>query len=103
MLNLTGSERDKLMSDLKGVIADAEELLRSTAGQAGEDASELRRRIQARLTRTKEGLEDLQAAAVEQARAAGQAADDYVHENPWRSVVAAAGIGFAVGLLISRR
>ena len=34
--------REKLMADLKLVIADAEELLRLTAGQAGEKTAELR-------------------------------------------------------------
>jgi ElaB/YqjD/DUF883 family membrane-anchored ribosome-binding protein len=33
----------------------------------------------------------------------GRVADDYVHDNPWRSVGVAAGFGFIVGLLIGRR
>lgn len=30
-------------------------------------------------------------------------ADVYVKDNPWRTVVAAAGVGLLVGMLISRR
>jgi len=29
--------------------------------------------------------------------------DVYVHDNPWRSIGIAAGIGFLVGLLTGRR
>jgi ElaB/YqjD/DUF883 family membrane-anchored ribosome-binding protein len=40
---------------------------------------------------------------VARAKAAGHAADDYVHENPWRAIGVAAGIGVIIGLLIGRR
>jgi ElaB/YqjD/DUF883 family membrane-anchored ribosome-binding protein len=32
-----------------------------------------------------------------------RATDDYVHENPWSSIGAAAGVGLLVGMLIARR
>ena len=35
--------------------------------------------------------------------AAGHAADDYVHEHPWKAIGAAAGVGMIIGLLIGRR
>ena len=95
--------KDKLVADLKLVVADAEELLRMTAGQAGEKAAELRSRIQERLADAKLRLADAQAAVVDRAKQVGRATDDYVHDNPWRSVGVAAGIGFIVGLLIGRR
>ena len=103
MNSVTAAQTDKLMADLRLVVSDAEELLRSTAGQAGEGAAELRDRVQASLTRARAGLADAQDAAISQARAAGRAADDYVHDNPWRSIGVAAGFGLVVGLLIGRR
>ena len=36
-------------------------------------------------------------------KAAARATDDWVHENPWGSIGIAAGVGFLVGLLVSRR
>lgn len=48
----------------------------------------------------------LQDAGIEveaRARAAAQAADDYVHDKPWQSIGVAAGIGFLIGYLIGRR
>ena len=103
MNDVTAAQTDKLMADLRLVVADAEELLRSTAGQAGEGAAELRDRVQASLAGARAGLADAQEAAISRARAAGRAADDYVHDNPWRSIGIAAGFGLLVGLLIGRR
>ena len=103
MSELSAEHREKLMSDLRVVIADAEEVLRVTADQASAGASELRMRMQERLQQAKGRLLDLQETAVARARAAGHAADDYVHEHPWKAIGAAAGIGMIIGLLIGRR
>ncbi len=103
MNDITAEQREKLMADLRLVITDAEELLKASAGQAGEGMAEMRNRIQARLSLAKERLHDLQTAAVERAKAAGRATDAYVHENPWQSIGIAAGVGFLLGLVIGRR
>ena len=103
MNDLTTAQTDKLMADLRLVVADAEELLRTTAGQAGEGAAELREKVRISLARAREGLADAQETAIAKAKAAGRAADDYVHDNPWRSIGVAAGFGLLVGLLIGRR
>lgn len=99
----TDASKEKLIADVKMVIADAEELLRATAGQAGEKMSDLRNTIQSRLVDAKLKLADIEGVAVEKAKAAARATDDYVHEHPWRAAGIAAGIGLVVGLLISRR
>ena len=103
MNELTAAQTDKLMADLRLVVADAEELLRTTAGQAGEGAAELRDKVRASLLRARDSLADAQETALAKAKAAGRAADDYVHDNPWRSIGIAAGFGLVVGLLIGRR
>ncbi len=95
--------KDKLMADLKVVIADAEELMRQTAGQAGDKVSDLRARAQRHIDEAKASMADAQAVMVDRAKAMGRVTDDYVNENPWRSVGVAAGFGFIVGLLIGRR
>ena len=95
--------KEKLVADLKVVVADTEELLRATAGQAGEKVAEMRGRIQDHLANAKASLAEAQAAVIDRAKQVGHATDDYVHDNPWRSVGVAAGIGFIVGLLIGRR
>jgi ElaB/YqjD/DUF883 family membrane-anchored ribosome-binding protein len=103
MTDMSTAQKDKLMSDLRLVITDAEELLRMTADQAGEKAADVRSRVQARLSQARIDLVNLQEAAVAKAKAAGHAADEFVHDNPWKSIGAAAGIGMVIGLLIGRR
>lgn len=103
MPEVTAAQRDKLMADLKLVIADTEELLRVTAGQAGEQAKEMRGRMQTRIDQAKASLHQMQEASLAKAKAAGHAADEYVHDNPWKAIGAAAGVGLIAGLLIGRR
>lgn len=95
--------KEKLISDFKVVVADAEELLKATASQAGDKAADLRAKIQNRLADAKLRIAEAEAALVDRAKQVGRAADNYVHDNPWRSVGIAAGIGFIIGLLIGRR
>lgn len=99
----TDVNKDKLVADLKLVVADAEELLRATASQAGEKVSAARERIQASLASAKVKLGDAERAALEKAKEAAKATDDYVQENPWQAVGIAAGVGLLLGLLIGRR
>lgn len=103
MNEMTQVTKEKLVADFKVVVADAEELLRATAGQAGEKMGDLRARLQDHLFAAKQRLADAEAAVVERTKAVARATDDYVHDNPWRSIGIAAGIGFIVGLLIGRR
>ncbi len=94
--------KEKLMQDLRVVVADAEELLRATAGQAGEKVSVVRERIQENLAAAKERLAAAQESMVAKTKQAAKATDEYVHENPWKAVGIAAGVGLVVGMLISR-
>jgi ElaB/YqjD/DUF883 family membrane-anchored ribosome-binding protein len=103
MSEMTAAQKDKLMTDLSLVVADAEELLKLTAGEAGDKASEMRRRMQDRMERAKSELAHLQDAAVARAKDAGKAADNYVHESPWTAIGMAAGVGVVLGMLIARR
>ena len=95
--------KDKLVADLKMVISDAEELLLATAAQAGEKASAARARITESLKVAKEKLVIAEGIALDKAKAAARATDDYVHENPWAAVGVGAAVGLVIGMLISRR
>lgn len=98
----TEVNKEKLMQDLRVVVADAEELLRATAGQAGEKVAAARERIQDNLVVVKDRLAQAEQAVVVKARQAANATDEYVRENPWRAAGIAAGVGLVVGMLISR-
>jgi len=99
----TAVTKDKLAQDLKIVIADAEDLLRATAGQAGEKVSAAREKIQDSLREAKVKLAEVEDLLIDKGRQAAHATDEYVHDHPWKAVGIAAGIGLIVGMLISRR
>ena len=83
MSNNIDVSREKLSSDLKVVIADAEELLRATAGQMGEKAVIARERIQESLRVAKDKLARAEEVMIDKTKAAARATDDYVHDHPW--------------------
>ena len=93
----------KLVADLKVVVADAEELLRASAGQAGEKVAVARERIQASLAAARIKLGEAEQAVRERSKEAANATDEFVHDQPWKAVGVAAGIGLVIGLLIGRR
>ena len=95
--------QQQLVSDIKAVISDAEEMLSATADQAGEKVANLRARVQTRLLDAKERLSEAEELLVARTRAAAQATDAYVHESPWTAIGIAAGVGLLVGLVVARR
>lgn len=99
----TAVTKEKLTQDLKIVIADAEELLRATASQAGEKVAVAREKIQDSMHRAKIKLAEAEDVMMDKTKQAARATDEYVHDHPWRAVGVAAGIGLIVGLLIGRR
>ena len=103
MSELTMNQREKLLADMRTVVADAEDLLRLSAGDASEGPRALRERLQASLPQARHKLADIQEVAGEKIKHASRAADDYVHENPWRSIAIGTGVGLLVGMLIGRR
>jgi ElaB/YqjD/DUF883 family membrane-anchored ribosome-binding protein len=78
-------------------------LLRQAATATGERASDLRSQVEAKLVSAKLKLQDLQDDAVDSAKEAAWVTDDYVRDNPWQAIGAAAAVGFLVGVLVSRR
>ena len=66
----TDVNKEKLVADLKVVVADAEELLRATASQAGEKVAVARERIQASLASAKVKLGEAERALLEKTKEA---------------------------------
>ena len=92
-----------LMNDFQTLVADTERLLEHTATLAGDQADELREQIHDSLLRARETLQLSQDSLRERGQAAVTATEDYVQANPWQSVGIAAGVGFLIGLLATRR
>ena len=94
---------EQLVADFKVVVADAEALLKATAGQGGEKLAEVRAKAEESLKVAKARMAEAQEALIINTKAAAKATDAYVHENPWRAIGVAAGVGLVIGLLIGRR
>ena len=91
------------MTDIKSVLADAEDLLKQAANTTGERASELSDKALTLLKQAKEKASDVQVVVVEKSKQAARVTDDYVHDHPWQAVGIAAGIGVVIGLLLNRK
>lgn len=90
-------------NDMKTLVKDAQELFREAGHASGEKAEELRAKGLVLLDSAMEKAQEIQSAALEKGKAAAQTTDEFVHEQPWKAVGIAAGIGLIVGLLMSRR
>ncbi|NEX61437.1 DUF883 family protein [Noviherbaspirillum galbum] len=98
-----GSVRDRLMSDLKLIIKDAEDLLRSSGSQAGDTYQNARARFESTISTARDGLSDLEQQVMDSGREAISQADEYVQQNPWQAVGIGAAAGLLIGLMLGRR
>ncbi|MBP5101212.1 DUF883 family protein [Pseudomonas protegens] len=95
--------QEVLMADFQALVSDTERLLEHTATLAGDQADELREQIHDSLLKARETLQLTEDSLRQRGQAAVTAAEDYVQSNPWQSVSIAAGVGFLIGLLATRR
>jgi ElaB/YqjD/DUF883 family membrane-anchored ribosome-binding protein len=94
---------DKLVKDLKTVVNDAEELLKATASQGGEQIARIRARAEASLRTAQSRIREITELAELQAREGVAEADRSVRDNPWQSVGIAAAAGLFIGFLLGRK
>lgn len=94
---------DKLVQDLRTLVADAEELVKATAADTGERIKAARVRLEGNLRVARARLSDAEQMLIEKSRFAAAATDRFAHDNPWKVAGIAAGLGLLLGLLIARR
>ena len=97
------STRERLIDEFTTVLSEAEVMLKKAASETGEKARDLRSQVESKLLQAKLRLQEIEGTAVDHAKAAARATDDYVRDNPWQAVGIAAAIGFLLGLVVSRR
>ena len=90
---------DRIVSDLKTVAHDAEDLLKASAGEVTEKGREARARLAAALERAKDACERLE----EKAIASAKATDKVIRDHPYQSIGVAFGIGVLIGVLVTRK
>jgi ElaB/YqjD/DUF883 family membrane-anchored ribosome-binding protein len=93
--------QEKLASDFRGLVDDAEELLKSTASYSGEGFAAVRDKFTEKLADVKQKMSQAQSYASDGYKQAVSATDEYVQENPWRAVGIAALAGLVAGLLVT--
>jgi ElaB/YqjD/DUF883 family membrane-anchored ribosome-binding protein len=89
--------------DFGNTLSEAESLLNRAETETGDRARDLRAQVESKLAAAKAKLQDLQEDALDRAKTAARATDDYVRDNPWQMIGAAAAAGFLLGVLVSRR
>jgi ElaB/YqjD/DUF883 family membrane-anchored ribosome-binding protein len=103
MSDNTEQSRTKLVDEFSTVMSEAEDMLKRAANETGDKAKDLRSQVEAKLLTAKLRLQELEGQALDRAKEAARATDDYVHEHPWQAIGMAAATGVVIGLLISRR
>lgn len=91
--------KDRLAHDLRNVVHDTELLLHEIRGELSDKGKEVRARLATTLESAKQTCHDLGEKTV----ATAKAADEYVHENPYKSIGVAFGIGLLIGVLVARK
>lgn len=91
--------KDRLAHDLKNVVHDTELLLHEIRGELSDKGKEVRARLTTTLESAKQSCQGLQEKTV----ATAKAADEYVHENPYKTIGVAFGLGLLIGVLVTRK
>ena len=100
---MSKTSTQKLVSDLKGFMDDAEGLVTATATQTGDRVAEWRDRVGRAAAEIKPRLSSAEAFLESKAKETASRADTYVRANPWAVIGLAAGIALVVGVLAARR
>lgn len=86
-------------NDLGTLAEDARALMTATADVAGDKVAEARKRLHSALERAKEMAGVIRDKAVDGAKATDKA----IHENPYKAIGIAIGVGAIVGYILARR
>jgi ElaB/YqjD/DUF883 family membrane-anchored ribosome-binding protein len=92
----TAEANEHLVRDLKAVVSDAEDLMKATAGQAGEKLAEVRSRLAAALEAAKDTCNTLGGKTAQVARAT----DTCIRDHPYETIGVAFGLGLLIGFLV---
>jgi ElaB/YqjD/DUF883 family membrane-anchored ribosome-binding protein len=88
-------------TEMKSLVSDAQEMFDAATSATSDKASALRTEGMRLLDTALSLAKDVQKNAVKTGKEFAVTADDYVHENPWRTVAVAAGVALVIGALVT--
>ena len=96
--------KQNLVKDLKGVVDDADQLLKDVANSTSDEFAGALTTVEARLGEARSRLDDARSVVTQQVRHAAGLTQEYVSDNPWKLIgFAAAAAGLLTAFLFSRR
>jgi ElaB/YqjD/DUF883 family membrane-anchored ribosome-binding protein len=95
--------QDALMAEFHALVGDTEKLFKQTGDATGSTVEELRAKINENLARARELITETEGSLKEHCDAAFHKTEEYVQAKPLQAVGIAAGVGFLLGMLLSRR
>lgn len=96
------SQAHALSHDVDTLVTDAHALLSAAATLSGEKAEEARAKALSLLDIARSRAANARAKVIVAGKQAAASSDRYVHENPWRSIGIAAGVGLLLGVVVGR-
>jgi ElaB/YqjD/DUF883 family membrane-anchored ribosome-binding protein len=90
---------DKLVTDLKRVVHDSQELLEASAGAVGDKAHDLRERLAKTVESARETCRRLEEKAV----AGAKVTDKVIRDHPYHAIGVGFGLGILIGVLVARK
>ena len=94
-------QNDSMRNTLRNLILQCDSLLGELGDQGSRRYQSTMRSFDRQLQQARDDLEDLQDSAMRRARDTIRVADEYVHENPWRTSAGAAATGILLGVLVA--
>lgn len=92
-----------LADDIRRVVTQAEQFLKSSATQSGEALDEGREKLAEKVSALRSQLEAWGDDAGKEARHLARSADRSLHQHPYAAIGVAAAVGVLIALLATRR
>jgi ElaB/YqjD/DUF883 family membrane-anchored ribosome-binding protein len=101
--DLIADTLEKITRELKTVIKDAENLLKTTEKPEGDAFKVARAKFESTLKNAKEEVLELEQDMVEKIKDAAHTTDKYVKDHAWNMAGVGACVGLLIGLLVARK
>lgn len=89
--------------EVRGLLADIEDLVMSTTSLTGEDLARAKAKLAERVASAKASVAKMGGVIADRTRHTARVTDAYVHDSPWQALGIAAAVGMLIGVVLTRR